>query len=471
MQNFSEMCKNIIKKLYDKYVLQSDKELNQNSEDVKNYENTEKENITAIVANTLAILAMSDKNISISGGSKRAKLLDEILQKELKNSKKIVGDGLGTGLIVSIPYSVDNGLGRKIYIDTVEKNSFFVTGIQGDDITDCTVISDYKHYKNSKYIRWTDYSIKDNTYIIRQRATRDGSEIPLTDTLWWGEIEEEIRIANVTQLPIGIFKCPTSNRRPKNINGVPITYGCEATLEKIAKTLSEIEDEFELKRTFVGASRDLFDKDSRLPKNGLFRLFDTDVSNEDMFTIFSPEIRESAYFTKLQNQFSILEKQIGCSRGVLTDMMTMGATATEVRKGMYNTFSICDDIHTAYMAYLDSLLYGINVLCNFYNLTPSGEYKIKYDWSYSLLEDTENTFHQLTEGHAMGAIATYEIRQFIKPDETEEEAKAKIKEISKEKAEDGNSIDDILDNAKKGGINYDDPRDHKQAPEDIDAED
>lgn len=57
----------------------------------------------------------------------------------------------------------------------------------------------------------------------------------------WGGIAPEIRIGNVERLPIGIFRCPASNRRPKTMEGVPITYGCKATMDKIAACFFEIE--------------------------------------------------------------------------------------------------------------------------------------------------------------------------------------------------------------------------------------
>lgn len=444
MWNIATLCRSIIQKLYDKYIMQNDDELAKAERDVQAYADTIKENITALVANALSSLALSDATVTIEGENKRSEYLNEVIQKEWKNAKANIANGLGSGMTVSIPYCTDNGLGRRIYIDTVPKNCFFITNMQGDEVTECTALSDYKVYKNTvRFMRWTDYSVKNGIYTIRQRATKDGSPVALENTPWWGDIAQEISISNVERLPIGIFKCPTSNRRPKNIDGVPITYGCESTLLKIANTFEAIEREYDLKQPFVGVSRDMFGKDDKLPKNGLFKLFDTDTSrNGNMFDIYSPEIQQSAYYAKLQEHFAFLEKQIGCSRGILTDMTTNGATATEIKRSMYQTFALCDDIHRNFTKYYDDLIYGIDVLCNFYNLTPQGDYSVKYDWSYSLLEDSQSTFNQLETAHSLGAVAAYEIRQFVKPDETAEEAKEKVREIAEETKTD--SIEDIL---------------------------
>ena len=76
-------------------------------------------------------------------------------------------------------------------------------------------------------------------------------------------------------------------------------------------------------------------------------------------------------------------------------------------------------------------MYAVNVLCNYYNLTPISDYNINYDWNYSLIEDSEQSFKQLLEGKAQGAISTLEVRRFLKPDESPEDAKKAIEEIKK----------------------------------------
>ena len=97
---------------------------------------------------------------------------------------------------------------------------------------------------------------------------------------------------------------------------------------------------------------------------------------------------------------------------------------------MFNTFALCDSIHTQFEAYFDNLIYGINVLCNYYGLTPPGKYEIVYDWSYALLEDTSETFRQISECIAQGAAEPAELRQFAFPNETLEESKQRCAEIA-----------------------------------------
>ena len=52
-----------------------------------------------------------------------------------------------------------------------------------------------------------------------------------------------------------------------------------------------------------------------------------------------------------------------------------------------------------------------------------------FDWSYSLLEDTQQEFSQMMQAESKGIVSKVEIRQWLNPDETLEEAEEKIKEI------------------------------------------
>lgn len=72
------------------------------------------------------------------------------------------------------------------------------------------------------------------------------------------------------------------------------------------------------------------------------------------------------------------------------------------------------------------------MLANYYNLTPMGDYELKIDWDYTFIEDSSSNFNQLLQGESRGVIKKEEVRQFIKPEETLEEAREAIEEIKKE---------------------------------------
>lgn len=446
-----------IRQLFGLDAQQSDDVLAAAEMDAQRYFDITSENITAIVCNALATLTFGDADVSLTDGAKNAatnsariEMLNEILQREWVAAKRNVAAGLGVGMIATIPYSVDTGLGRKIYTSTVTRDRIYITGVQGSDITQCVVLADvFTTDGNTTYFRWTSYTIENGTYTIRNKATIEGREVPLSTIERWSGIPEEVKIAGVERLPIGFFRCPTANRRPDDITGVPITFGCDATLRKIAQTLDDIETEFRNKKVRILADRTLlrnnYDDDGNVIKRELaddlfIRLGETDQPKID---IFDPALRESSYYYKLQQHFAFLEKQIGVSRGVLTDLETKNATATEIRRAMYQTFCLLDDVQREYEKYLRQLMYGINVLCNFYGLESDTAYDLDFDWSYALLEDSAETFNQLVQAHSVGAERPAEIRMFLHPDEDLETAQRVVDEIKQKNI----LANDLLGNA------------------------
>ena len=442
----NEFIKNLIWRWFGKRILESFGELQRNENDCSNYANITSENVTALLANSVSNIAMGDSQSTISavgGGVTRfTDILTEIAAKEWANIGNTVACALGCGEIVSIPYSVDNGLGRKIYIDTVMKDRFYITGMQGDEITQCVVLADEFVRDNKTYKRFTDYSISNGVYVITNRAVCNDNAISLESVEEWRNIPEQIAIGGVKQLPIAILKCPQSPRSPKVHSGVPITFGCDATLNKIAKTLNDIEREFDKKKSKVFADRSMIqlhtDKNGKkidpiqvrkeFENNDLYVGF----NNSDNFKgveIFDPAIRDSSYYNKLEKHFAMLEKECGLSEGVITKLATSHATATEIYRAMYNTFCFCSKINASVTNYFKDLMYACSVLINYYNLAPYSEYDVQFSYSYALLEDTAQTFSQKMQAESVGAEELVEIRQFIHPEETREEAQKVIDRI------------------------------------------
>ena len=97
-----------------------------------------------------------------------------------------------------------------------------------------------------------------------------------------------------------------------------------------------------------------------------------------------------------------------------------------------DTFDLVDDIRSSLEDGINDFINACDVLANYYNLTPQGEYEVTYDWSYDLLEDPASTFSQLIQGVNQGVIKKVELRQFLKPSETIEEAQMAVDEIKEQ---------------------------------------
>lgn len=163
-------------------------------------------------------------------------------------------------------------------------------------------------------------------------------------------------------------------------------------------------------------------------KIGLFRKFD--AGEDNFFTVYDPAFRP--YTDRLEELYKRLEHQIGTSAGIVSEVQTVNATATEIKRAMYDTFTIIDDMRSNVEKGIEDFIYSANILANTYNLTPQANYEVGFDWDYSLLENTQETYNQLITANSKGIISNVEIRQFLKPDETLEESKKAIEEIKAE---------------------------------------
>ena len=433
------MFKNLIKYiLVNVFKIKSettDKEINDNSKYARLYESIDNINFNAIFSNKLANYVINDSNLNITGDNARVDLLNKTGQSMWKKGKKITSMAFGYGGVILVPYVK----GGKIYYNIIPQSRLTIDETDGDLITGATVLAERKVIKGTIsetiYIRWTNYQVKNGNMVITQQYTDEkGNKIPTPE--FWKNIQEVRTITNVDRVLFGYIKSPINNRKTTDKYGVPITYGCEATILEIQETLKQLIREYELKEAFVGVDATMFNGKNALPKNGLFKKIDS--VNDDFFEVFDPEFRD--YTTRLQELYKRLEHEIGTSYGILSEVNTNQATATEIKRSLYDTFTIVDDMRTNLEKGLDDFFYACNVLANAYNLSPQGEYEISYEWSYSLLEDTQQEWNQLTLAESRGIVSKVELRQWLKPDETLEDSEKAIKEIEEQEP----SIDKLL---------------------------
>ena len=411
------------------------KEVEDNQKYAVEYERIDEINFNSIFSNKLANYVVTDSNFDIIGKNKRVDLLNNVGQSMWKKFKKITSMGFGYGGVVIVPYVK----GGKIYYNIVPQNRLTIDMTDGETITGATILAEKKvitgTISTKTYVRWTNYKVDGNRLTIRQDYTdEDGNEIPVPD--FWKNIPETMTITGVDRVLFGYLKSPVNNRKMADKYGVPITYGCESTIAEIKETMKQLLREYELKETFVGADVTMFNGKDALPINGLFKKVDSGVDN--FFEVFDPQFRD--YTNRLQELYRRLESEIGLSAGFISQSNTQNATATEIKRAMYDTFTIVDDMRTNIEKAMEDFMYSANVLANAYNITPQGEYELSFDWSYDLLEDTQESFTQLITANGKGIIADEEVRQFLKPDETLEDSKKAIEEIKSQEP----SIETIL---------------------------
>ena len=404
------------------------KDIEDNQKYADEYERIDDINFNSIFSNKLANYVVNDSNMNITGENARVELLNKTCGSMWKKVKKIVSMGFGYGGVIIVPYVK----GGKEYYSVVPQNRLTIDSTDGDLITGATVLAEKKvitgAINQTVYLRWTNYKVENgNITITQQFSDEKGNKIPVPE--FWKNIMEVQIIPDVDRVLFGYIKSPINNRKAGDLYGVPITYGCEDTINEIRTTLKQLAREYKLKEPFVGVDYTLFNGKNKLPANGLFKKLDFGDGGEKKFEVYDPQFRD--YTTRLQELFKRLEHEIGTSAGILSDVQTQNATATEIRRAMYDTFTIVDDMRSNVEKAMEDFVYACNVLANAYNLSPQGEYEIDFDWDYSLLEDSQESFSQLMQGESKGVISKVELRQWLKPNEDIKDAENAVKDIQK----------------------------------------
>ena len=414
------------------------KEVEDNQKYAVEYERIDEINFNSIFSNKLANYVINDSNVNITGENARVELLDKTIQSMWKKAKKITSMGFGYGGVILVPY-VKSG---KIYYNIVSQSRVTIDEVEGENIIGATIIADKKTVNrgigNSKtYYRLTNYRVRNGNIEITQKFTdENGHEVAVPD--FWKNIELKKVITGVDRALFGYIKSPINNRKTDDKYGVPITYGCDSTIAEIKETMKQLYREYKLKEAFVGADSTMFNGKDSLPLNGLFKK--VDAGDDNFFEVFDPAFRP--FTERLQELFKRLEHQIGTSAGILSEVNTANATATEIKRSMYDTFTLVDGMRSNIEKGIEDFLYSANVLANAYNLTPQGEYEVSFDWDYSLLEDSQETFTQLITAQSKGIVSEVEVRQWLKPDETLEDSQKAIEEIKASEP----TVEDLIPN-------------------------
>lgn len=402
---------------------------------VNDFYDTNNLSITSVMADRLATLIVSDSDVKITGNKKAEEVLQAIADKYFMTRLKVsVVTSLGTGDCLVVP--VTNG--KEFNIDIIENNNFSIIDSIGDKIYSVVMKRDEFTKNNNLYQRFECHTLEDVEGVtvshIYRYGYKNGVEIPLSSISEWEKIPLETTIPNVDRLLFGRYKCPTVNRDNINsVQGVPITYGLDNAVTKAKESFTRFNEEYERKATRIFAPKEMWKKDKDgnvvLPKGGEYIAYRQNVDGNGGITEFSPDLRYDGLRGGVEFNFKMLELFCGLSAGVLTDVESNMATATEIRASMNATFAYISVMRKVVENGTNDLLYAIEKLWNANSQSGIlGEYEASYEWDYSLQESSTETFQQLLQAYGIGEIKKGEIRSWIKGI-SQEQAEKDLEEV------------------------------------------
>lgn len=412
--------RNLFFKLFKKDSIESNLDSRKEGEWEKEYERIDRINFAEIFATRLTNYTLDGFSFDCDNDD-----ITEVIEALMDKSYKWAQMAFGVGRVFLVPYIT----GGKIYTDIIPQGRAWTTSMQGDDVLGIGVLADIRVKNNRRFYRLASYEYdpKTKTFTIENKATNEsGAEVALSTFAEWADIEPVITFKGVEKPLFAFVDCPKDNRTTDKLQGAPITFGCDDTIEEIRETLKQYFDEYDLKNSFLGVNKAMLDKDGKI-NSKLYRTF-VCGPNTSLFEIFSPDIRNTAYESRLLNLFARLEKQVGTSSGILTPADVSMMTATQVKRALYDTLAMVERMRKSIDKAIRALCYCYEVYFPFIGKATPKQYNLRLYWEDKMLQDTTERFQNLMQAKGF-AVKDKEIRQFLFPNETAEERAAAVQEI------------------------------------------
>lgn len=417
--------------------------------------------VEAMVSESLANLMAMQFTMPVVGTSARARFLDSVSSDFVRDSfVNAVAMSFMTGDCITVPSWNGRGMDNAI----VSASDFAILGANGRQITSCIYVVDEKHEKyGSKWtllrlIELVPYVAVDGTQAYanhyRTFIAKDGNIQGDVDWArfpdWAANNEEEWWIPNVDRLLIGRYRSFTLNpQHPNAQKGTPICFGASAPIREIHYLTQQMHNEFGLSEKAIIADKSMFSKEFRrdqegniiasqltMPK-GRERLF-MDVRGDlrgtgNLISEWAPTIQLQPYVDALEKQYQEVEKAVGVSSGILSNLNDMSyQNVDNVRKATVKTQSFIETARGVAESYLDDMIYAWDVLASYYGITPVGEYDPEYKWSDEYINTFSDQQSAILAGNAIGATDAVDYRMMVMG-ESPEVARQRVEEIAASK--------------------------------------
>lgn len=404
------------------------------------------------ISEALADLMILSFTMPIEGGT-RAQWLDGVADDFVRRKlKTLIVEAFISGDAIVVP----SWNGRNFDNVVVGADRFEIFKALGDEIISMAYIVDSKTFRNGeKYtliqlIELEPYSVNGETHFMNSYTLyimHNEKVVPFDQTIVsdWSDYTPSWFIPNVDRLLIGRMRSNTFDpTQPNRVKGAPICYGASQPIREIHYLLDQMHTEFGLSEKAIMADKRLFKKqwnsngDSQpvLPR-GSERLFRTVEGQGSDFTFeeWAPEIRYQAYLDALDVQEKLVEKAVGVSHGIISDANDYNyENVDNVRKSQQKTMAFVSSARANCESMLENLAYSWDVIANYYNLAPVGEYSVIYNWSNEYIETFADKQKAILAGESIGATDAVDYRMFLY-NESPEVAREKVAEIQANRQE------------------------------------
>lgn len=398
-------------------------------------------NLLSIASNTLNNLTNAEATFEVESDSTQADVLKEKVKDLERKRYDIFSEMANEGDYYIFPATNEKG---ELYHTYLTQQQVRIVNMDGEDIKEAYGIIDW--FADSKTNR-TYYLLRHHYLDINGNLTisysiEDDLNNPASLPQWEYLKDEAVQYVGANHIGFGRYKSPISSRGLSPVYGVPLNFGCAEAEARIFNDLELIDKEFENGKSVI------FTDPRNLLKNeekGRYEIAENIIpiaqragqtgSNID---IFNPNLRYSEHYAKLQTDLAFYERQIGTSKGILTDAeQTSNATATEVRRANADTIALIGKLRSAMDDGNEMTLEADAVFLNI----ARDLWTYVSDW-YDPFENPAEQWQRMVEGHTEGAIATERLTKWLFPNMTDEDIAIELSKAKKTESE--LDIDSIL---------------------------
>lgn len=382
----------------------------------------------------LSNMVTTQFSLPVSGDNQRALWLDGLADGFARDRLSMaIKKAYDTGDCIIVP--AWNGANIESLV--IDGDSFAITAANGDTITQLVYRADSVTIKMTLYELMVSISLVDGTNVYRAYVAKDGiaDGTPLGVVPKWASYKPEWGIAGVDRLLIGRMKSPTyDDRDPNNVKGTPICYRSVVPMTEIDYLMRMLHDEMELSQKFLEMPKQYFKNvyhnvkgvdgtisrvpEAVLPKGKERVIMSTeggganlDAANQPF--LYSPTIREANIINALEAQYRAFENTVGVSPGVLSKMNDANySNVDNVRKTTINTQNFIDASRKKAESFLEDLVYSWDVLADYYNILPTGDYELSYNWSDEYINTFSDHMSMLVNGQTIGACDAVDYRMW-----------------------------------------------------------
>ncbi len=357
--------------------------------------------------------------------------------------------GCAAGGMIIKPYA-KNG---HVYYDVIPDWSIYPVAFGDDGDLEDVIFPDGFSVGNEHYVRLERHKVENGMITITQKAFRSsspdaiGTPIPLSEVPRWAGLQETYTTEYRGNQLFGWYKVAAANNIDVNS---PMGAACFA---KAANVIAQADIQYSrLLWEFEGSELAVHvDPMALKPKEGadnpnakeaprlnqrLFQGVDIQNGNNDLYSVFSPQIREVSLINGLNAILEKVEDLCGLSRGTIAkaDHTTDARTATELRIMRQRSYATIADNQKALEHCLRDVIKATDQYADIYGLAPAGDYDVSFTWDDSILTDAAQQLNERIALQSAGVESRAGLRKWYFR-ESEEQAKAAIRAVDQEVAD------------------------------------